>query len=299
MADESPGAFERVIDILLGSPHYGERWGRHWLDLVRYAETNSYERDGAKPLVWRYRDYVIRSFNDDKPYDQFVVEQLAGDELDPATPDKIIATGYYRLGIWQDEPVDPEQELFEDLDDLVRTSGEVFLGLTIGCSRCHDHKLDPLPQTDYYRMLAFFRNVRRFGVRSQESIDDASVCTLASAEEVHRNEQQIAGYKQQLKELQEALTALDERILAKLTGVAKDDWKTEAMRVDIARREIGKAISQEEFDRYTELFARREELAKSRPAGLRKGAVRQGARPGVSADARVGARQCACDGSGG
>ena len=269
-ADESPRAFERVVDVLLESPHYGERWGRHWLDLVRYAETNSYERDGAKPFVWRYRDYVIRSFNDDKPYDEFVTEQLAGDELDPVTPDKIIATGYYRLGIWQDEPVDPEQELFEDLDDLVRTTGEVFLGLTIGCARCHDHKLDPLPQTDYYRMLAFFRNIRRFGVRSQESIDEASVCTLASAEEVHRNEQQIASYKQQLKDVQDALSGLDERILAKLTGVAKDDWKTEAMRVDIARREIGKAISQEEFDRYAELFARREELAKARPAGLEK-----------------------------
>jgi hypothetical protein len=270
VADESPRAFERVVDALLASPHYGERWGRHWLDLVRYAETNSYERDGAKPFVWRYRDYVIRSFNDDKPYDQFVTEQLAGDELDPATPDKIIATGYYRLGIWQDEPVDAEQELFEDLDDLVRTTGEVLLGLTIGCARCHDHKLDPLPQTDYYRMLAFFRNVRRFGVRSQESIEDASVRTLASAEEIHRNEQQIASYTQQQKEVQEALSGLDERILAKLTGVAKDDWKTEAMRVDIARREIGKAISQQEFDRYAELFARREELAKARPVGLEK-----------------------------
>ncbi|HEX3726503.1 MAG TPA: PSD1 and planctomycete cytochrome C domain-containing protein [Pirellulales bacterium] len=270
LADNSPEAFERVVDALLESPHYGERWGRHWLDLVRYAETNSYERDGPKPFVWRYRDYVIRSFNDDKPYDQFATEQLAGDELDLVTRDTIIATGYYRLGIWQDEPVDPEQELFEDLDDLVRTTGEVFLGLTIGCARCHDHKLEPLPQTDYYRMLAFFRNVRRFGVRSQESIDDASVCSLASREEIRRNQQQIASHKHQTKEVRDALRALNERIVAALVGVEKDDWKTEAMRVEIARRQIGKALSQQEFARYAELMVRYDELAKSRPDGLEK-----------------------------
>ena len=270
LADDSPGAFERVIDELLDSPHYGERWARHWLDLVRYAETNSYERDGAKPFVWRYRDYVIRSLNEDKPYDQFVTEQLAGDELEHVTPETIIATGYYRLGIWQDEPVDAEQELYEDLDDLVRTTGEVFLGLTIGCARCHDHKLDPLPQADYYRMLAFFRNVRRYGVRSQASVDDASVCTLARDEDIQRNKQQIANHKQQLKEVGDGLVSLDERILAGLVGVERDDWKTDAMRVEIARRQIGKVISQEEFDRYAELTAKRDELAKARPAGLEK-----------------------------
>ncbi len=270
LADNSPGAFARVIDVLLESPHYGERWARYWLDLVRYAETNSYERDGAKPFAWRYRDYVIRSFNDDKPYDQFVTEQLAGDELDNVTPDTIVATGYYRLGIWQDEPVDPEQELFEDLDDLVRTTGEVFLGLTIGCARCHDHKLDPLPQSDYYRMLAFFRNVRRYGVRSQESIDDASICTLGSEEEARRNQEQIDTHKRQTKQVREALQALNERIVAALVGVEKDDWKTEAMRVEIARRQVGKALSPEEFERYAELTASRDELAKVRPAGLEK-----------------------------
>src|SRR5262249_58933230 len=101
--DTSPNAYQRLVDRLLDSPHYGEKWGRHWLDLVRYAETNSYERDNPKPNAWRYRDYVIRSFNDDKPYDQFVREQLAGDELPQATADAIIATGYYRLGIWDHE----------------------------------------------------------------------------------------------------------------------------------------------------------------------------------------------------
>ena len=115
-ADSSPEAFERIVDQLLASPHYGEKWGRHWLDLVRYAETNGYERDGPKAFAWRYRDYVIQSFNEDKPYDQFVMEQLAGDELDLVTPTSLIATGYHRLGIWDDEPVDADQAFFDSLD---------------------------------------------------------------------------------------------------------------------------------------------------------------------------------------
>ena len=175
LADQSDNAWESLVDRLLESPHYGEKWARHWLDLVRYAETNSYERDGAKPYVWRYRDYVIRSLNEDKPYNRFVLEQLAGDEIDEPTADSLIATGYYRLGIWQDEPVDPVASLYNDLDDVLVTTSESMLGLTIGCARCHDHKIDPMPQRDYYRMLAFFRNVRRYGVRSRESVVDASL----------------------------------------------------------------------------------------------------------------------------
>jgi mono/diheme cytochrome c family protein len=165
LADESPAAWEKVVDRLLASPHYGEHWGRHWLDLVRYAETNSFERDGAKPHVWRYRDYVIRSFNDDKPYDRFVLEQLAGDELPEPSADALIATGYYRLGLWDDEPADRLQARYDWLDDIVSTTGQVFLGLTINCARCHDHKIDPLPQRDYYGMLAFFHNITPMGER--------------------------------------------------------------------------------------------------------------------------------------
>ena len=159
MVDRRPDAYERLIDRLLASPHYGEKWGRHWLDLVRFAETNSYERDGAKPSAWRYRDYVIRSLNADLPYDRFVREQLAGDELPEPTNDSRIATGYYRLGIWDDEPSDREQAEYDALDDIVATTGQVFLGMTIDCARCHDHKIDPIPQKDYYRLLAFFRNL--------------------------------------------------------------------------------------------------------------------------------------------
>ncbi|MGH7201689.1 MAG: DUF1549 domain-containing protein, partial [Planctomycetaceae bacterium] len=163
LADDSPTAFEKVIDRLLASRRYGERWARHWLDVVRFAETNSYERDSLKPHAWRYRDYVIRSFNDDKPYDQFIREQLAGDELPEPTRDSLIATGYYRLGIWDDEPTDVLQAEYDVLDDIISTTGQVFLGLTVGCARCHDHKIDPVPQQDYYSLLAFFHNVTPMG----------------------------------------------------------------------------------------------------------------------------------------
>ena len=163
--DDSADAWEKVVDRLLASPHYGEHWARHWLDLVRFAETNSFERDGVKPHAWRYRDYVIRSFNADKAYDQFVIEQLAGDELVEPSADALIATGYYRLGLWDDEPADKLQARYDSLDDIVSTTGQTFLGLTLNCARCHDHKIDPLTQRDYYAMLAFFENVTPMGER--------------------------------------------------------------------------------------------------------------------------------------
>ena len=163
LEDHSEKAFEETIDRLLASPHYGEKWGRHWLDLVRYAETNGYERDGDKPLAWRYRDYVIRAFNENKPYDRFVQEQLAGDELPEADADAITATGFHRLGIWDDEPADRELARYDYLDDILRTSGDIFLAMSIGCARCHDHKIDPIPTKDYYSMLSFFANVSPHG----------------------------------------------------------------------------------------------------------------------------------------
>lgn len=159
LADKSGDAYERLIDRLLDSPQYGEKWGRHWLDLVRFAETHGYERDLVKPFAWRYRDYVIESFNRDKPYDQFLREQLAGDELDNVTPETLIATGFYRLGIWDDEPADRLLAKYDVFDGIVSTTGQVVLGMTVGCARCHDHKKDPIPQRDYYRLLAFFRDV--------------------------------------------------------------------------------------------------------------------------------------------
>ena len=164
--EASSDAYEKLVDRLLASPHYGEKWGRHWLDLVRYAESHGYERDSAKPFAWRYRDYVIDSFNKDKPYDVFLTEQLAGDELDKVTPETLTATGYYRLGVWDDEPADRAQLRFDVLDGIVSTTSQVFLGMTVGCARCHDHKRDPIPQRDYYRLLAFFNDVTDMNVKN-------------------------------------------------------------------------------------------------------------------------------------
>ncbi len=155
------GDLEAVIDDLLARPEYGERWARHWLDVVRYADTNGYERDAEKPFVWRYRDYVIQSFHHDKPYDRFVLEQIAGDELPDASLETHIATGFLRLGHWDDEPADPATDRFDQLDDIVSTTFQSFLGLTIGCARCHDHKFEPLSARDYYGLVAVFNPLTR------------------------------------------------------------------------------------------------------------------------------------------
>jgi hypothetical protein len=163
LKDESPDAVERLADRLLSDPAYGERWSRHWLDLVRYADSNGYERDSDKPSVWRYRDYVIDALNSDKPYDRFVVEQLAGDEFPSPTPETIIATGFHALGTWQDEvdPLEAPQYRADELDDMIRTTSQTLLGVTIGCARCHNHKFDPLTMADYYSLSAILAPLKR------------------------------------------------------------------------------------------------------------------------------------------
>jgi hypothetical protein len=154
--DRDPMAYEKLVDRLLASPHYGERWGRHWLDVARFAETCGYERDQVKPNAWKYRDWVIQAFNDDKPFDRFILEQLAGDELPDRSDPTLIATGFLRLGTWNDEPNDPQEYKYEYIEDMVHATSTAFLGLTVKCARCHDHKFDPIPQTDYYRFAATF-----------------------------------------------------------------------------------------------------------------------------------------------
>ena len=171
VSDKEPTKFNQLVNQLLKSPHYGEKWGRHWLDLVRYAETNGYERDGNKPQAWRYRDYVINSFNQNKPYDQFILEQLAGDEIENPSAAAITATGFHRLGIWDDEPADRVLARYDYLDDILRTTTEVFLGMTVGCARCHDHKIDPIPTKDYYSMLSFFANITPHGRREENLVE--------------------------------------------------------------------------------------------------------------------------------
>jgi hypothetical protein len=156
LADTRPGAYERLVDRLLASPHLGERWAQHWLDLVRYAETDGFKEDALRPNAHRYRDWVIAALNDNLPYDTFVQWQLAGDELAPGNAQALIATGFNRL--WPDEynAANLEQRRQEILDDTIDTTGLVFLGLTVGCARCHDHKYDPLSQRDYFRLQSFF-----------------------------------------------------------------------------------------------------------------------------------------------
>lgn len=180
VADTSPDAYARLVDRLLDSPHYGERWGRHWLDLVRYGESNSYERDAAKPNAWKYRDYVIRSLNEDKPFDQFLVEQLAGDQVDQVTHETLTATGFYRIGAWDDAPPDRLKARYDEWDDVLTTVGQVFLGVTIDCARCHAHKIDPITQADYYRLLAYFADIPPYG-RSENIETDVSSPELRDA----------------------------------------------------------------------------------------------------------------------
>ena len=267
LADQSPNAWEKVVDGLLASPQYGERWGRHWLDLVHFAETNSYERDGPKPNAWRYRDYVINSLNADKPYNQFIMEQLAGDELPEPTPERIIATGYYRLGIWDDEPVDPEQALADDLDDITTTTGEVFLGLTVGCARCHDHKLDPIPTKDYYRLTAFFSGLNRFGDRSAQSIYAASQRPIGTPEEIRTHRQEVMGYRANVRANQKAIDAFEEKVRPDLTPVEKQDFVNDERRVEIVKSRVPKLLSEDDYKQYHALIAERNKLKASQPPG--------------------------------
>jgi hypothetical protein len=156
--DNSANAYEKVVDRLLASPGYGERWGRHWLDIARYADSNGYKADETRPNIWRYRDYVIKAFNDDKPYDRFVREQIAGDELFPGDPDALVAMGFNRNWIDETNAAGLVIRRQETLDDITNVTGSAFLGMTVACARCHDHKYDPILQKDYYRLQAFFAN---------------------------------------------------------------------------------------------------------------------------------------------
>src|SRR5579863_10338739 len=158
LADHSPQAFEKVVDRLLASPEYGERWGRHWLDLARFAESEGFKADEVRPNAWRYRDYVIDSFNRDKPYDRFVQEQIAGDEMWPESAEARVATAFNRHYPDESNARNLFQRRQEILDDITDATGAVFMGLTYGCARCHNHKFDPILQADYYRLQAFFAN---------------------------------------------------------------------------------------------------------------------------------------------
>ncbi len=158
LADRSPDAYEKVVERLLASPHYGERWARPWLDLARYADSNGYEKDNLR-VMWKYRDWVINALNQDMPFDRFTIEQIAGDMLPSPTTDQLIATGFHRNTLLNQEGgTDPEEQRYEVLVDRVNTTATVWLGSTLGCAQCHNHKYDPFTQKDYYRMYAIFEN---------------------------------------------------------------------------------------------------------------------------------------------
>jgi hypothetical protein len=166
VTDPAADAYERLVDRLLASPHYGEKWGRHWLDVVRFAETEGFEYDRYRPGAWRYRDYVIRAFNDDKPYDRFVQEQLAGDEVDGANEETRTAVGFHRLGpvrrnAGNGEVAFSRNEVLTERADVI---GAAFLGLTVGCARCHDHKFDDISQADYYGFQAFLATSQDYDI---------------------------------------------------------------------------------------------------------------------------------------
>jgi hypothetical protein len=161
LKDTSVDAYEKVVDRLLASPHYGERWGRHWLDSARYADSDGYEKDSGRPFAWRYRDWVIHALNADMPFDRFTIEQLAGDLLPNATTEQKVATGFHRNTLTNKEGgVDQEEFRVAAVVDRVSTTGKVWLGLTVGCCQCHDHKYDPLSQREFYQLFAFFNSDR-------------------------------------------------------------------------------------------------------------------------------------------
>jgi hypothetical protein len=205
VSDPSPDAYDKLLDRLLASPHYGERWGRHWLDLARFAESNGYEHDEPRPDAWRYRDYIVRSFNADKPYDRFIREQLAGDELYPDDPNALIATGFNLLGPDMTDAADQKQRRQNTLNDMTDTAGLAFLGLTVACARCHDHKFEPIPQSDYYRLQAFFAPA---AFRSD--------LVIAGKEQRAAYEAALAEYNRLVKPMRDALARIEEPYRKKL-----------------------------------------------------------------------------------
>jgi hypothetical protein len=193
LADNSPEAFAKVVDRLLASPRYGERYGRHWLDLARYADSEGFKADETRPHVWRYRDYVIESLNEDKPYNRFVQEQIAGDELFPGDLRARVAVGFNRHFPDESNQANIELRRQELLNDVTDTVGSVFMGLTYGCARCHDHKFDPILHKDYYRLQAFFANTR---------IDDDVV--LANEERKEDHHTRMARWEHATRDLRDA-----------------------------------------------------------------------------------------------
>ena len=214
LADKAPDAFDRVIERLLASPQYGERWGRHWLDVARYADSNGMDENIAFGNAWRYRDYVVRAFNSDKPFDQFLIEQMAGDLL-PYSEEAITATGFLSLGARVLAEPDMRKLQMDIIDEQIDTTGKAFLGMTLGCARCHDHKFDPIKQEDYYAMAAIFRSTRSLSDEKMGAIKFWNEHSLATPEE----EAEKKKYDEEVKARRAQVTAF--------TAKARNDLKAE------------------------------------------------------------------------
>ena len=203
VTDKSPKAYEQLVERLLGSPHYGERWARHWLDVARYTESQGFEYDKLRDNAWHYRDYVIKSFNDDKPYDRFMKEQVAGDVLEPVTSDSIVGASLLVCGSWDEAgngQANATQKAItreEEMEDMISVIGQTFLGLTINCARCHAHKFDPIPQEEYYRVKSVFEGVKH-GERP-----------IASPAETKAREEQITALKKEIAAAQKVVDRIE------------------------------------------------------------------------------------------
>ena len=260
-AKDRESAVNELIERLLASPAYGEKWGRHWLDVVRFAETNGYERDGPKPFAWRYRDYVIKSFNADKPYDRFLREQLAGDEMprpaDDAAP--IVATGFYRLGLWDDEPADPELARYDGLDDLVTTVGQGLLGMSLNCARCHDHKGDFFPQEDYYKLVAFFRDIPP-NSDDRNPMSGNNVTDISPRSRRAEYEEEFAHRTAQLDALVKKMAPIEDAAIKKMPPA--DQLAVQDGKRAVVVRKVPRFLGGDEKNAYLKLKAELQELTK-------------------------------------
>ena len=236
LADDAPDAFLKVIDRLLASTHYGEQWGRHWLDVSRYADSGGFSNDYVRPNAWRYRDYVIRSFNEDKPYDQFVREQLAGDELDHQDPEMLIATGFLRMGPWEHTGMSVAAETRQFyLDDVTNIVGEALLATPLNCAKCHDHKYDPIPAKDYYSIQSVFATTQ-FASREADFLKEENI--------------EVSAYeKERLHDWIEK-TEKEAKILAEKEENAAKSWYTERGRKYVPKRVRRKLPEEQQPPRY-------------------------------------------------
>ncbi len=278
LEDRAAGAWERLIDRLLESPHYGERWGRHWLDVARYADSNGYEHDYDRPTAWRYRDYVIRAFNEDKPFDRFLREQIAGDELDRANQDALIATGFLRnfakVGFREK---DNPQFRYDYLDDMIATIGRGLLGLTLQCARCHNHKFDPIAQKDYYRLQASLfgyvevdhplvpeAEARAWQAKTAQI--EASLRPLADElreiERPYREKLRAEKFKKYPEHIRAAIDTPEEKRTPGQVLLANQIIRT----TNVSSGEIERHLTPAEFARRKQIDSQMRELEKQRPA---------------------------------